>query len=337
MSRENFNILGHIVLPGTVEHINLPIPSKYSYLPAHMPLYVAHGKKNGKVILITSTIHGDEINGIEIIRRLFKSQHIKDLAGTIIAMPVINIYGFEGLSRYFPDRRDLNRSFPGSKTGSLAARIANLLNKSVLPLVDCVIDLHTAAVHRKNFPHIRIDIEDKASLGLAKAFNAPLILDSSYREGSFRKAAVQAGIPVLLYEAGEALRFDEIAIRYGVKGILNVLQKMKIIKNVAQNQATKTQIAKSSSWVRANESGMIYLKKQLGQQIQEGELLGYIYDVFADKRIPLKSTSSGIIIGKIRLPMVNQGDAVLHLAHLKQGVDIVPQFGDKIEMDYLVE
>ena len=222
--RPPIEIAGVSVAPGTRQSIDIPLPSFYTHSSVNMPVHVVHGRKPGPVLLVCAAIHGDEINGTEIIRRLLAHRAMNRLRGTLIAIPVVNVYGFVSKSRYLPDRRDLNRSFPGSETGSMASRLAHVVMEQIITHCTHIVDLHTGAVYRENLPQIRAKLRNDPEIErLARAFGVPVILDADLLEGSFRAACHDQDVPVILYEAGEALRFDELAIRAGVRGVLNVM------------------------------------------------------------------------------------------------------------------
>ncbi len=217
------------VRPGQRVTVDLPVARLYTDTSLSMPVKVIRGRRAGPVLFISAAIHGDELNGVEIIRRLLKRPSIKSLRGTVIAVPIVNVHGFLDQSRYLPDRRDLNRSFPGSPKGSIAARLANTFLKEVVLKSDFGIDLHTGAIDRSNLPQIRANLDDPAVTELAQAFGAPVIVNANMREGSLRACAAGHGIPVMIYEAGEALRFDEVCIRAGIRGILQVMRKLDML------------------------------------------------------------------------------------------------------------
>lgn len=280
-----------------------------------MPIHVIHGKSEGPTLLICSTIHGDELNGIEIIRRLLKRRDLHKIKGTLILIPVVNVLGFMSRSRYLPDRRDLNRSFPGSKSGSMASRLAYQLMAEIIPHGTHVIDLHTAAVNRENLPQIRAKLHDcPETEEMAKAFGVPVILNSEMRDGSLRQAVLEDEIPVLLYEAGEALRFDEVAIRAGVRGIINVMRYLGMLTKVKRRKGTDSVIARKSQWVRAKQSGILRCVSGIGNRVSRGEVIGYINDSLGQHEVEIVSPVSGIIIGKINLPLVHEGEAIYHIA-----------------------
>jgi predicted deacylase len=308
-------IIGGVNIPkGCETKLDLELPKLYN-TPTKLPVRVIRGKKEGPVIFISAAIHGDELNGIEIIRRVRKLSILKKLKGTIIFVPIVNIYGIMTLSRYLPDRRDLNRSFPGSSKGSLAARIAKTFFDEIVSKCSLGIDLHTASIHKSNLPQIRTNIDNEYTFKLAKAFEAPVILHSELRDGSLRAVAQERGVPILLYEAGEALRFDEISIKIGVKGIINVLiQNGMLSKSTKRGTVKLPIVTKASKWVRAIQSGVIRTIKALGDTVKKDEIIAYIDDPFKDDIYEIISPYDGIIIGKSEIPLVQEGDAVFHIA-----------------------
>ncbi len=279
-----------------------------------MPVHVINGRQSGPVMCITAAIHGDEINGIEIIRRLLKTKALNRMAGTLIAVPVVNVYGFVSQSRYLPDRRDLNRAFPGSERGSMAARLADTLMSEIISKSTHGIDLHTAAQGRANLPQVRVDLELHPELiELAQAFSPPIILDSPTREGTLRDAA--GVMPLLLYEAGEALRFDELAIRAGLKGTLRVMRHLGMLpQGKAGERKSKPWVANNSVWMRAPQSGILRSRIPLGGIVEEGDTLGFISDPFGESEQAVISNVSGVLIGITKLPLVHEGEALYHVA-----------------------
>ncbi len=307
------------VAAGTQKTIHLPLPYFYTHSPTTMPIHIVHGKQSGPVLLVTSALHGDELNGIEIIRRLRGNKALNRIKGTLILIPVVNVFGFVGQSRYLPDRRDLNRSFPGSPKGSMAARLANLMVTDILPSCTHMIDLHTGAIGRENLPQIRGCFNMGGILSdMAKAFNAPVLLDLGLRPGTFRETAHKLGIPSLVYEAGEALRFNEVSIRAGVSGILNVMSHLGMIRKRASHKDHHPLIAKSTQWTRAPQSGVTRSLVRLGERVTEGQTLAFISDPFGEHEEAITSTAAGIVIGRTRLPLVHEGEAVFHIARFDQ-------------------
>jgi len=302
------------VKPGESKHIELPLPGLYSHSNIHMPVHVICGKESGPTLFVSAAIHGDEINGVEIIRRLKNSKSVKRLKGTLITVPVVNVYGFINKTRYLPDRRDLNRSFPGSEEGSMASKLAHVFQTNICEHCDFGIDLHTAAVSRDNLPQIRAVLDDDKTKSLAKAFGAPVVLDAPIREGTLREIAAKTETQVLLYEAGEALRFDEISIRAGVSGIINVMRHIGMLPKSRKRYKIESAIAHSSHWVRAPQSGVLRTTIPMGNRINKGDVLGYLCDPFGEAENEITAPTSGMVIGKTTLPLVHEGEAIFHMA-----------------------
>lgn len=311
------HIAGTRVSPGSREIINIPVPNLYTHTEMVMPVQVIHGRRKGPKLFVSGTIHGDEINGLEIIRRLATLKKIKNLKGTLIAVPIVNVYAFINHSRYSPDRRDLNRFFPGSQSGSLTSQLANIFFENVVKVCDFGIDLHAGSNHRANLPQIRVDFEDTRAMELAKAFNVPVMINSPLRKGSLRQTAHDNGIPTILYESGEALRFDEVSIRAGVRGILSVMAGIGMLKaSGKKKKILETLIADSTSWIRAPRGGILQIEKPLGSRITKNSRIGFIADPFRGDKSDIISPLSGMVIGRLNLPLVHQGDAVIHIAHI---------------------
>ncbi len=313
-TNEKFEINGHIIKPGESKIIELQAGELYTHTPITIPVRVISGKNNGPRLFISGVIHGDEIIGVEIIRRLISHKSLLKLRGTLVAVPVVNIHGFLAHNRYLPDRRDLNRSFPGNEHGSVASRLARLFSEEIVERCTHGIDLHTASGHRFNLPQVRACLENDETVKLAKAFGAPVILNSNLRDGSLRQSVVESGKPFLLYEAGEVLRFDEFSIRLGVAGILSVMRTLGMLRGRPYKSKFNTFIANSSAWVRAPQSGILRIDCPLGGYVSRGDRLGRISGPMGDAEITVKSPVDGIIISNIRLPLVNKGDALFHIA-----------------------
>jgi len=324
MSTDSLIINGINIAPGTNQTIDLPAGKLYTHAPMTIPVHVIRSKRNGPRLFVSAAIHGDEINGVEIIRRLLKLPALKRLRGTIIAVPIVNVHGLINHTRYLPDRRDLNRSFPGSERGSIASRLAHLFMNEIVCQSTHGIDLHTGAIHRSNLPQIRANLEDEETDKLARAFNVPVIISSNLRDGSLREAAAEHGIPMLLYEAGEALRFDEVSIRAGVKGIINVMRELGMLQKPAKTSSSRRTdpvVARSSSWVRAPESGILRSMVPLGGRVKKGSILGVVSDPFGEFESLITASFSGIVIGRTNLPLVNEGDALFHIARFESVAD----------------
>lgn len=311
-----FEINGVGVAPGTRKLIDLHVTRLYTHTAITMPVQVVNGRHYGPRLFVSAATHGDELNGVEIIRRLLKLPVLKRLRGVLIAVPVVNVHGFIHHSRYLPDRRDLNRSFPGSREGSLTARLAWLFMEEIVKNATHGVDLHTGALHRSNLPQIRAQLDDAETLRLAKSFQVPVLLNSGLRDGSLRQVAAEQGIPMLLYEGGEALRFDEISIRAGLRGVVGVMRALEMLPPAKAQRRTpiKPVIARSSSWVRAPVSGILRVSCPLGALVKRDEALGTISDPFGEQETLLRAPVNGIIIGRSNLPLANEGDALFHIA-----------------------
>jgi uncharacterized protein len=313
-------INGIIVPPGKRSTIMLPMPKLYDWTPMNMPLHIIRGSIPGPVLCVTGAVHGDEINGVEIIRRLLKRRIPKNFAGTLIAVPIVNIYGFLTQSRYLMDRRDLNRSFPGSNKGSLASRLACLVMNELVANATHFIDLHTGSLQRINLPQIRANLDQPNTEKLARAFKAPILLHSKERDGSLRQASNEKGVPMLLYEAGEALRFNESAIRVGVNGILNVMKFLEMLPKGSARPSAHLPMARSSFWTRAPHSGIFRPYKTLGKKIKKNEVLGIIVNPIGEEEYKVRAQVSGMIIGQTNLPLVHEGTALFHVAVIKPNI-----------------
>lgn len=323
MKYEPLEIAGQNIVPGESYRLELPTVPLYTDTNMAIPVYVKRGKKPGPTLFVSAAIHGDELNGIEIISRLINSKTLRSLRGTLVAVPFVNGYGVLSQSRYLPDRRDLNRSFPGSPKGSLAGRIAHLFLNEIVAKCDYGIDLHTGAIHRTNLPQIRANLDDETTLELARAFGVPVIINSNLRDGSLREVAEEKNVPVLLYEAGEALRFDELSIRAGLKGIVNVMRHLGMLaKTRAKAVNVEPFVARQSGWVRATDSGFVVHEKQLGDYVEKGERLASIKDPFGKLLVEVLATAEGIVIGKQNIPLAQEGEAMYHIAYFHKPDDV---------------
>lgn len=326
MVRESITLGDVTVKPGERCSVDFRVPDLYTHTGFTMPVYVIHGKKPGPVLFLSAALHGDEINGVEIIRRILHLKTINNLRGTLIAVPVVNIFGFINQTRYLPDRRDLNRSFPGSEKGSLAGRMAHIFLSEIVAKCDYGIDLHTAAVHRDNLPQVRAVLDDPETERMARAFTVPVILNTNIVEGSLREAVEKMDIPVVVYEAGEALRFNEVAIRAGVKGAISVMRELDMLPKRKQTlKKTEPLVARSSTWVRAPQSGILRSIVALGARVKKDELLGIVSDPFGEKEENVTAVADGIIIGKTNIPLVNEGEALFHIARFRRTTDAAEQ------------
>ena len=311
-----FKIAGEEVLPSKIMQIQIPIARLPTQTLISLPVNVINGSESGAKLWISAAIHGDEINGVEIIRQVVSQVDASKLNGTLVAVPIVNVFGFIDQSRYLPDRRDLNRCFPGSENGSLASRLANLFMREIVNRCTHGIDLHTAAIHRTNLPQIRANLENPETYRCAKAFGSKVMIHSNTRDGSLRQAVSNKGLPILLYEAGEALRFDEDAIDMGVKGIFRVMKQLGMYELSTDNQLPREEESlqvEQSKWVRANRSGIFIIQTKLGEMVTKKQVIGIITDALGNKTIEVKSPLTGIVIGHVQNPLVNQGDALIHV------------------------
>ncbi len=313
-----FKIGSVLVAPNTRQTVELPVSVLSDHTPITMSVHVVNGRKPGPTMFVSAAVHGDEVIGVEIARRLMRAEALDSLRGTLLIVPIVNTFGFLNHSRYLPDRRDLNRSFPGSPKGSLAARLAHLFMEEIVGRSDFGIDLHSAAIHRTNLPQIRVSPSKPETIVLAEAFGAPLILTAKLRDGSMRQAAQDVGVDMLLYEAGEGLRFDEMSIRAGVSGVLRVMRATKMVpaKGISKSKAASVR-AESSTWVRAPIGGLMRTFKTIGEVVKKGEVLGVVSDPFGLIEAEVVASTRGLIIGRSNFPVVNEGDALFHIASIK--------------------
>lgn len=309
-------IVGETIAPGKRREIEIPISRLITNTLLSLPITIVHGLESGPRLWVSAAIHGDEVNGVEIIRQLLEQVNPKQLRGTLIAVPIVNVFGFIEQSRYLPDNRDLNRCFPGSAEGSLASRIANLFMTEIVSRCTHGIDLHTASEHRTNLPQIRANLKDKETYCCAKAFGAPVIIHGVTRDGSLRQAAAKQGIPILLYEGGEALRFNAEAIRVGTEGILRVMNTLEMYSFAPTISTTpmSPMEVETTKWVRAHSGGILRLQVGLGEQVTKRQVLGIIANAFGNQRTTVHSPWNGLVIGHTQNPLVNQGDGIIHLA-----------------------
>jgi uncharacterized protein len=309
-------VAGTQVVPGRRTLVEVPVARLPTATSLNLPIVVVHGSRPGPKMWLSAVVHGDELNGLEIIRRVLELVRPRQLAGTLLAVPIVNVFGMLGETRYLPDHRDLNRSFPGSPTGSLAARLANLFMTNVVEACDVGIDLHTGSDHRFNMPQIRGDLDDPDNRSIAEAFGAPISIHSPLRDGSLREACRRRGIPVVVYEGGEAHRFNESVIATGTEGIMRVLAQlgMRTAAPVPSPQATT--IVRHTQWVRARRTGILRTSVEPGQRVNPGQVLGIIADAVGGSRSTVKSPFAGVVIGHTQHPLVHSGDALFHLADL---------------------
>lgn len=293
--------------------VNMNISRLPSRTKIDIPLYVFRGEQDGPVVLLIGGLHGDELNGIEIIRRLIFNKHIKTIKGSIIAIPILNMYGFLNLSRNTPDGKDLNRSFPGSKNGSLASRIAYQVTRDILPVIDLGIDFHTGGASRSNIPQIRCDFDFPVNLELAKEFAPEVIVNSELVDKSLRKVAQKMGKPILVYEGGESLRFDDKSIEYGVLGTRRLLKYLGMTEDNEEFPEQTSIVLEHNSWIRAKAAGLFKPTIKNGDRVKKGKVLGVITDPYGDFEVTQKAPHDCIVFGVNNMPVVHQGEAIFHI------------------------
>ncbi len=314
--RREISINGEVVKPGKKSTIELPVGSMIDYQPVTMTCHVRRGKKPGPCLLVTAGIHGDEINGVETIRRLLKSRLLSGLRGDLLAVPVVNMPAFLSRSRYLPDRRDLNRLFPGSTKGSLGGRLANVFVNEILEHCTHAIDIHTGAVGRPNLPQVRVSPGDEVGLEIASAFRAPVVIETPLREGSLRATYYNRARPSILFEAGEAHRLDPDSVRYGFRGIIATMRALQMLppEKKPPKRMPKTIFSPGTTWVRAPRGGIFSVSADLGKAVSEGSEIGLVADPFGRLETKIKAKVDGVIIGISREATVDEGDALFHIA-----------------------
>ncbi|MEH0740420.1 succinylglutamate desuccinylase/aspartoacylase family protein [Vibrio cholerae] len=325
----------HTIKPGERKKIALPVAKLYTDAEVSLPVYIVRGKQAGPTIFVSAAVHGDELNGIEIVHRIINMKRFRVLRGTVIFVPMVNVHGVIHQSRYLPDRRDLNRSFPGSPKGSLAARVANIFKTEIIDKCQYGIDLHTGAIHRTNLPQIRANVEDEVTAELANAFGAPVVLHSEEIDGSLRDCAANSNTKVLVYEGGEALRFDETSIRMGTRGVIRVLRHLNMVSK-GRNQrkgVPEPVVARGSQWVRGSASGIVRHKYQLGDYVKKGDELATISSAYGEKLAVIVAPRTGVIIGKQNIPLVQEGEAMYHIAYFDEDEKAVAEQIDKLSED----
>jgi predicted deacylase len=313
---EPFEFAEQWVSPGSIKRVDVPVARLPTGNWVYLSVIVAHGHQPGPTIWLSGAIHGDELNGVVIVDEIVRSIKPKTLSGTVLAVPIVNAFGLIQGSRYLPDRRDLNRMFPGSKRGSLGSRLAHLLSRLVIARAEFGLDFHTGSGGRTNLPQIRCNLDDPAVRKLALAFGAPVVIHSGLRDGSLRAHAASMNKPVLVFEGGEANRLDDDAIGKGLTGARQVMASVGMTEPLSvRPPAHKTQFFRSNSWVRAGRSGFCRLSVHLGQPVFVGQAFGAIVDPATGKRAPLKTKRSGTVIGRATEGLVTAGDAIINVAH----------------------
>lgn len=321
MSPSKLTVGGQPVPRGQETRIDIPVAGLPTQTMLHLPVTVLRGRRDGPTVFLSAALHGDELDGVEIIRRVLDRLSPETLRGTLFAVPIVNVFGFVHQSRYLPDRRDLNRSFPGSANGSMAAQLAHSFMREVVRHCEVGIDLHTASHFRTNLPHTRADLRRERLRDLAMAFDAPVTMDSRPPRGSLRAAAARRGVDVLVFEGGEIMRFTPDVVRAGVTGVRRVLARMGMVRDSGRDRSPRTFVSDESRWVRAPRSGIARISASLGDRVADKASLGTVSGPLGERQSTIRATGDGIIVGLRTNPLVNRGEALVHIAVGEQEAD----------------
>lgn len=318
-------IAGRVIRPGETQEILLKISEFYTAQPVNIPVTVMRGVEDGPRVFLTAAIHGDELNGVEIVRSVIQGLDHSKIHGCLVCLPVVNRMGFLNHTRYLPDRTDLNRHFPGAADGNMADRIAAILFRQVVSACDYGIDFHTAAMGRTNLPHIRGSIENEEVRRIAKAFGTEVIVDRAGHPRSLRAAAVAASVPTIIYEGGETFKFQRKEIRKGINGVYNVLSALGVIPTPIKEPRLQV-IVRKTEWVRAERGGILDLYTAPGEVVYEREVLAVIENPFGREVSSVIAPFTGLILGTTTRPMVNPGDAICHIVKLDKTLPTVEKY-----------
>jgi predicted deacylase len=318
-SRKPLVVGGQRIRLGESKQVQLKFSETYLGQEVFIPAYIMRAKKNGPRVFLTATIHGDELNGVGILRELLYDTPPALVCGSLIMLPVVNVYGMENHTRYLPDRRDLNRSFPGSEDGSLSSRLARVIFHEVVTQCDYGIDFHTAAVRRTNFPNVRADLTNKEARMLAHAFGCELIVNGKGSEGTLRRTSTESGVPTIILEAGEVWKIEPGVQEIGVRGILNVLKTLGMVRGEPEQPRFQVS-SKRTTWVRAERGGILGYHVKPGDLVNEGQVIATNYNIFGQEHRSLKSPVDGVILGMTTMPAVKPGQPVFHVAKLPPNV-----------------
>lgn len=315
-------IAGTSIAPGETREINLTISEFYTATPATIPVTVFRGTEDGPVLFISAAIHGDEINGVGVIRKLIDEWNVSSLRGTLICLPIVNRFGFLRHSRYLPDRRDLNRFFPGSPSGPMASRIAHILSHEVISACTHGIDLHTASLRRSNIPHVRADMSNPQIRRMAKAFGTEIIIDHKGTPGSLRREACRNGVAAILFEAGETNRFQKKMIKKGHEGVYNVMAELGMMKKKRMKPGYQV-VVKRTEWIRADKGGILDILKKPGDLVYEREDIAVVTNPYGKEVHTQRSPLTGLIVGIATVPLANPGIGICHVAKLDKTLPLV--------------
>ena len=305
-------VIGGIeIAPGVSKRIDLNVARLPSNTLIDIPIYVYRSRIEGPTLVLLAGMHGDEINGVEVVRRLRNDELIIPTRGTVITIPILNIYGFLNYSREVADGKDVNRSFPGNRKGSLASRVAHMFMTEIFPHMDYGVDYHTGGRGRTNYPQVRCEFSNPEHMEIARAFGAPLLLNAKTRNGSLRHAASKNQKNMIVYEGGEALRFDGEAIDEAINGTVRLMNHLKMTETPAIPQVSLE--LENSTWMRARSSGMFHSLVNAGDRVERKQMIGHISDPFGELKVKIKASHTGVIVGKAQMPIVSQGDALFHI------------------------
>ncbi len=318
MYRQKISVLGQDIERGASLMLHIDVAALHTRNAVQAPVFVERAEEDGPVLLLMGGVHGDELNGIDIVRRIVYAKDHRPKRGTIICIPVLNIFGFINLNRKFPDGRDLNRVFPGSKGGSLASQFAYLFRTQVLPDIDYVLDFHTGGADRTNVAQTRCSFKDERSFAMARAFGAPFVVQSKSISNSIREAFLKAGKSALVFEGGKSMQYDEPAIAYGVRGAQRVMAYLGMTEplddGLASDPAQEPILVSKSRWVRAPASGMWHSLAPLGEFVNKGTVLGIVSDPYGAFEMPVKATWAGYVFCGNEAPVINKGDALFNMS-----------------------
>lgn len=319
---DKLKIAGHVLERGTTNDLLLDYSESYTGVTVSVPVRVIRAEKPGPTVFLSALVHGDELNGLGIIHELMFEQQLPLLRGTVIAIPVVNVYGLETYSRYLPDRRDLNRSFPGTARGSLTSRLAHLIYNEVIRHCDIGIDLHTAAVRRTNYPNIRADIDNAQVREIAGAFGCELVVHTKGEKGSLRRTAVSKGIPTIVLEAGEVWKIEPGVVELGVRGITNVFKHLKMLPGKIGRPAYQCFI-RESKWIRSESGGVLKFHVKPGQVVRQGQIMATSLSILGTVKDQIVAPADGIIQGMATMPIAKPGEPVFHLAIPEEPIDMI--------------
>ena len=311
-----FEIAGTQIKPGEYQELSLKVSEFYTSHATNIPVFVKRGTQDGPRLFVTAAVHGDEINGVQIVRNLIIELKERDIKGTFVGVPVVNRFGFINHQRDMPDQRDLNRAFPGTADGSLASRYANNVFREIVAKCTHGIDLHTAGASRTNMPQVRCDIKNPECKRMAQSFGTNVILHHPGGKGTLRREATVAGIPTIIYEAGETFKFERDVVAQGKRGILQVMKTLGMIEFEAQPPPYQV-VVKHSEWVRADKGGLLDVYVRPGDLVYEGDEIGVITNPFGREKGSVKSPCTGLVIGRVTLPLVHPGNPIAHLVKLE--------------------